>query len=239
MRNFKITTFILLIFLLNTTFVAQNKKNTQTKQTPTPEKIDDIGNTTNGHIEAVLDSYFQNLPITSENKLLLITYGTNRRIAARFRIIKNLIERRNLKDLNIDLIKGGFANEANTEVWLVPKGTESPKIKETAYKISDFSSFKNKIWKREFDKSLTKQRESGCREVIYVIAYVKSDEVFNRIGKNFLDYLVKNRNGCDGVAGPKSFALVKGGISKEQLTTIWMIPENAETPIPNKKFEIK
>lgn len=228
---------VFLILLLSSFLFAQNQDDTLTEKNLKSEKVEIIGNYTQEHIEAILDVYFQH---TQPNlRIYLITYGTERWVAVRDRLIRNLIEKRDLKGLTVEVIKGGFANEVNTEVWLVPQNAEPPKVRETAYKISRFNSFKSSIWKKEFENALKKQAEAeNCREQIYVIVYAKSENSLNNIAKKYLDYAISSRYQCQNIH-PRPIAIIKGEISKEILTTIWMIPTGSESPVPNKKYETK
>ena len=58
----------------------------------------------------------------------IITYGANRQVAGRERLIKNQIYFCRFDSQRITFVTGGFSKEIKTEFWVVPKGADSPKL---------------------------------------------------------------------------------------------------------------
>lgn len=99
-----------------------------------------------------------------------------------------------------------------------------------SYKFDEFGLIPEKVWKSKFDELLIKQ-DSKCEEQIFLFLY-GNKKTLNKVGKKYLDYLVKTRV-CD--LDPRKIFIVFGGKRKKQWTEIWIVPLGANLPVPTIK----
>ena len=99
-----------------------------------------------------------------------------------------------------------------------------------SYKFDEFGLIPEKVWKSKFDELLIKQN-SKCEEQIFLFLY-GNKKTLNKVGKKYLDYLVKTRV-CD--LDPRKIFIVFGGKRKKQWTEIWIVPLGANLPVPTIK----
>lgn len=115
-------------------------------------------------------------------------------------------------------------------LWLVILLTTTivAQTEESSYKISEFSSFKSKVWKKELDKAKQRQIETNCKDLIYIVVYAASEKKISHIARKYLDYIVE-RNHCNNFEN-HIVIVINGGIRKEHLTSVWILPPNTEPP---------
>lgn len=114
----------LIIALTSSIAFAQTLINSK----PTAEKIDELGRATSEDIDLRLDTLVILLQKEPNALGYVITYGSEREIAWRERIIKDHLYLRNFDISRIILVKGGFIKEVKSEFWFVPEGAEPPNL---------------------------------------------------------------------------------------------------------------
>jgi hypothetical protein len=98
------------------------------KLIPALQKFDEFGLIHNGEIKIRSEKFLQKLIAENSSQGYIITYGTNRAIAARERQLRNSSSWRCGYDCaRITFVKGGDSKQLKTIFWLVPEGAEPPK----------------------------------------------------------------------------------------------------------------
>jgi hypothetical protein len=216
--------FFLILVLMSSVAFAQTEEKPESNEKPKASKSVEFGIEPNGYVKAVLDSFFVELmndPMAQGN---IITYGPNREVARREKIIRNQIYFRRLDSQRITFVTGGFSKEIKTEFWIVPKGAEPPKIIPTAKIFAEIGMATNQKFKKlieEFYIALGKEPLATG----YIINYGKVSDVTKREKqiRNSLSFRRYDANRID---------IVNGGKSKVLKTVIWIVPQGAEPPTP-------
>lgn len=210
----------LILVLMGSTAFPQTRDNK-----PQASNIDEFGRVTNGDIKARLDGFFVELINNPTAQGHIITYGLNREVAGRERLIKNQIYFRRFDSQRITFVTGGFSKEIKTEFWVVPQGAESPKLVPTPKIFAEIEVATNQRFKKLFEKFYNAP-EMESTATAYIINYgnasntaVRERQIRNSIGR-----------GCD--FGCPRLVIVNGGKAKVLKTVFWIVPEGAEPPTP-------
>lgn len=210
--------FLILVLMSSTAF-PQTRDNK-----PQASNVDEFGRVANGDLKARLDGFFVELINNPTAQGHIITYGSNREVTSRERLIKNQIYFRRFDSQRITFVKGGFSKEIKTEFWVVPAGAESPKLIPSAKVFAEIGVATNQKFKKlmdEFYIALGKEPTATA----YIINYGKASEVAKR-EKQIRNSITLRRFGADRIV------IVNGGKSKVLKTVFWIVPQDAEPPTP-------
>jgi hypothetical protein len=98
------------------------------KLIPALRKFDEFGLISNAEIKVRSERFLEKVIAENSSQGYIITYGTNRAIAARERQLRNSSSWRCDYDCaRITFIKGGNSKRLKTIFWIVPEGVEPPK----------------------------------------------------------------------------------------------------------------
>ena len=211
--------FLILVLTSSTAFPQARESK------PQASNVDAFGPAANGDIKARLDAFFVELMNDPTAQGHIITYGPNRQVAARERLIKNQIYFRRFDSQKITFVTGGFSKEIKTEFWVVPQGAEPPKLAPAAKIFAEIGRATNQKFKKLFEKFYNAP-EMESTATAYIINYgntsntaVREKQIRNNIGR-----------GCD--FGCPRLVIVNGGKAKALKTVFWIVPEGAEPPTP-------
>ncbi len=98
---------------------------------PDPRLFDQFGRLPDDEIKARIQNLYVELGNNPTAQGYIISYGTDREIAARERQIRNAISFLNLDASRVTLVRGGSTNPTGqrgvyTKVWIVPPGADNP-----------------------------------------------------------------------------------------------------------------
>lgn len=214
----------LILVLISSTVFAQNDGNSKIDEMPKAVKLEEFGTATNGYVKMLLDGFFIKLSNEPTAQGYIITYGPNREVASRERLIRNQINFRNFDSQRIVFVTGGFSKEIKTEFWIVPPGAEPPKLIPTAKIFAEIGMATNQKIKKlilELDNALRKEPAATG----YIINYGKALDVAKRERqiRNGIDF---RRYDADRIV------IVNDGKSKVLKTVFWIVPQGAEPPTP-------
>lgn len=211
--------FFLTLVLMSSTGFPQTRDNK-----PQASNVDAFGQVTNGDIKARLDVFFVELMNNPTAQGQIITYGPNRQVAGRERLIKNQIYFRRFDSQRITFVTGGFSKAIKTEFWIVPKDAEPPKLLPAAKIFAEIGVATNQKIKKlmeEFDNELRKEPTATG----YIINYGRASDVARR------EKQIRNSINFRRYDAFK-IVIVNGGKAKVLKTVFWIVPEGAEPPTP-------
>lgn len=204
---------------------AQTEEKPESNEKPKASKSVEFGIEPNGYVKAELDGFFVELMSDPTAQGHIITYGSNREIAGRERLIRNQISFRRFDSQRITFVTGGFSKEIKTELWIVAKGAEPPKIIPTAKIFAEIGMATNQKIKKLFEKFYNAPGNKPTATA-YIINYGKVSDVIKREKqiRNSID------RRCDFDC-PR-LVIVNGGKNKVLKTVFWIVPQGAEPPTP-------
>jgi hypothetical protein len=204
---------------------AQNEEKPNQNEPPKAFKVEEFGNSTNGYMKALIDSFFSDLMDDSTAQGYIITYGSERETTRREIFLRNYMMMRNFDVSKIKLINGGITKDINTELWIVPAKAELPKLNPVLRKFDELGQMSNSEIKVRFEKFLRKLITQNTSQG-YIINYGTNRTITMREKQ-----LRSNINWrCDYDCPRITF--VRGGSARRLKTVFWIVPEGAEPPTP-------
>jgi len=216
--------FLILVLMSFITF-AQNEEKPNQNEPPKAFKVDELGNLPNGHMKALIDSFFSNLMNDSTALGYIITYGSEREGARRERFLRNYMTMRNFDQSKIKLVNGGITKDINTELWIVPAKAESPKLTPALRKFDEFGLVRNNEIKVRYEKFLNKLIAEN-RSQGYIMNYGTNKAIAAR------ERQLRNSSNWRCGYDCSRITYVKGGSARRLKTVFWLVPEGAEPPTP-------
>ena len=186
--------------------------------------VDSFGRTTNGMIRSALDSFMTDLYRREKGaRGVVVNYGTVNEVEARKRLISNHALFRNFDKTLFSYVQGGNVSEFRTDLWIVPKGAEGPKLPPEAFVVGEMG----RASKAQLDAVIRKI----FRTVVdnpshrnYIINYGSTAEIVRR--EKVFTSAINFRN-FDRVR----ITLVRGGRKTGPRTVFWSIPPGAVNPV--------
>lgn len=204
--------FLFLTVMCSIVF-AQNKEKPNQNETPQAFKVEEFGNSTNGYMKALIDSFFGSLMNDSAAQGYIITYGSEREATRRERFLSNYMIMRDFDQSRIKLVNGGITKDIKTELWIVPAKAESPKLIPALQKFDEFGLIKNNEIKVRYENFLKKLTSENTLQG-YIVNYgtfkavvVRESQLKNNINRR-----------CD--------------YDCPRITLFWIVPEGAEPLTP-------
>lgn len=187
-----------------------------------------FGNVTSGDIKALIDGFFLELQNDSTAQGYIVNSGINKEVLRRERFLRNYFAMRRYDLSRISFITKVNTGEIKTELWIVPTGAALPDLLENkkATKFNEFGYVSNGNV-RYFMDIFFQELFSNADSKGYIINYGKPSEIVQR------ERILRNRINLRRFNASR-IKFVRGGNKKEFITELWIVPQGAEPPTPEK-----
>jgi len=124
----------------------------------------------------------------------------------------------------VKVIKAGSVSPLHTEIWIVPKRSQPPRLEPEAYILDEFGVIGGMELERRISNFYQELNRSGSQG--YIINYGSSRDI--AVAEKGITKV--RRGGCDFDCS--RITLVRGGTIRKRSTVVWIVPEGAESPKP-------
>lgn len=188
-------------------------------------KVESFGRAPNGYIRAILDSFLADLQTREKGtRGFFIVYGPVRDVDARKRLLSNHILFRNFDKTLISYVQGGNVSEFRTDLWIVAKGAEGPKLPPEAFIISETGKATQAQLKAAAKKVFRTISDNPDHH-IYIISYGTDAQLTRR------ERVIAKEINLREQIRPR-ITIVRGGRKTAPRTVFWSIPPGAANPVP-------
>lgn len=188
-----------------------------------PVLIDTIGDAPNGDVRGRLDIFFVELSRSPGSRGLIITYGNPKKIVALKTLIQHHVSIRKQDPTKLSIIVGGNVSVFHTDLWLIPKGAEPPKIEPEAKVVIEFGSA-TKTQVDRFVRSYFRELSNVPNNQGYIVNYGSDKEIARR-EKWIIDAMSFRH------VDRSRITLVRGGPKRPPGTVMWLLPSGAKNPL--------
>lgn len=222
---FRVPLFIL--FVLNFAVFAQT--GAETEKISKATKFNEFGASSHSILRGTLDSFLVKLRDNPELRGYILNYGTDEMVAGREKSINFHLSIRRFPVSRIEMLKAGFRNELNTELWIAPEGS-LPEPLLTSRKIGELNVTGQNASMRARLKIIGKTLKGNLRshDAVRVVFRAGNASELKRIETFVRKTLFENCRDCFGYS--RGIAFVNRGKAKTSKVEFWIVPAGAEMP---------
>lgn len=209
--------FLILILFSSITFA-------QTQELPKAYKFDEFVWSNDEDLKFRLDNFAIQLSNDDSSQGYIFEFArknSNKRKNQLSNMSISYLTIRGINPQRISTAFGGYSAKGKVEFWVIPKGAELPKL---TIMFDEFSNVAEKVWMAKLDKLFMEQKPDY---LVYIVIFGPK-KMTNNLAKKYLSYYPGSHTFV-----PRKAQITFGGVQKTLKTFIYLVPPDAEPPIPN------
>lgn len=218
-----------ILFVLNFTVFAQTSAFEREKISKATKFEEFSGAVPHSILRGTMDLFLVKLRDNPELRGYILNYGTDEFVARREKSINYHLSLRRFPVSRIEMLKAGFQNELNTELWIAPADSlPEPLVKPR--KIGELNATGQNAAMRTKLKIIEKTLRQNLRslDAVYLVLRTGNASKFKRFETFVRKTLFGNCRDCFGFSQRAAF--VNGGKAKTSKVEFWIVPSGAEMP---------